>query len=190
MFGSCRAAGDWIILPDDGSFSADTHVATQNTGIARTGSMLLRRRRGYVNWGVNAGRRDAHRRDAVPLCRQPRGRLRAAAVPCPRPQLIRESVVRGRRGDAEISLFTIGRDSNSSATKRKRNCVSRVHRARREGENCTCSHTHGMHASTRSTVHNNLVIITSLKNFARYRDSLESKTSAYLFPRYACVPRM
>lgn len=36
-------------LPDDGSFSAVTHVAMQNTGIARAWSILLRRRRGYVN---------------------------------------------------------------------------------------------------------------------------------------------
>jgi len=30
--------------------------------------------------GVNAGRRDAYHRDAVPLCRQPSGRLRATSL--------------------------------------------------------------------------------------------------------------
>jgi len=43
----------FFFLPDDGSFSADAHVAMQNTRIARTWSILLRGRRGYVNWRVN-----------------------------------------------------------------------------------------------------------------------------------------
>lgn len=60
-------------LPDDGSFSAVTHVAMQNTGIARAWSILLRRRRGYVNWGVrvNGGRRDAYRSTLPPTTRAP-----------------------------------------------------------------------------------------------------------------------
>lgn len=170
---------DEIILPDDGSFSADTHVATQNTGIARTGSMLLRRRRGYVNWGVNSGRRDA-----VPLCRQPRGRLRATSVPCVRD--LRDSSSAASRGDApEILLFTIGRDSNASATKRKCNALKYVY-IRRKPYVCGC--TRKMHANAKSALHNELVI-TFLKKFRRYRNFLESKTSAYFFLRYAYVSR-
>lgn len=74
---SCRAK---ILghLPDDGSFSAVTHVAMQNTGIARAWSILLRRRRGYVNWGVNAGRRDAYRSTLPPSTRAPA----CCLVPC------------------------------------------------------------------------------------------------------------
>lgn len=48
--------GQVIDLPESGSFNADAHVAMQRTVIARTGSILLRGRRGYVNWLVYAGR--------------------------------------------------------------------------------------------------------------------------------------
>lgn len=41
--------GQVIDLPESGSFNADAHVAMQRTVIARTGSILLRGRRGYVN---------------------------------------------------------------------------------------------------------------------------------------------
>lgn len=48
--------GQVIDLPESGSFNADAHVAMQRTVIARTGSILLRGRRGYVNWLVCASR--------------------------------------------------------------------------------------------------------------------------------------
>lgn len=52
-------SGDVVDLPESGSFSADAHVAMQRTVIAKTGSILLRGRRGYVNWLVYDERPDA-----------------------------------------------------------------------------------------------------------------------------------
>jgi len=192
LFGSCRAvrgncasAGDarCIILPDDGSFSADTHVATQNTGIARTGSMLLRRRRGYVNWGVNAGRRDAYRRDAVPLCRQPRGRLRVASCRASvtyaarRPGCYEET----RRYLCLLSSTHSKRERDEAQT--RCNCVLRIYLFS-EGENCTC-----IYMGSIERKKHDLVIIF-FKNFGRYWDFLKSETSAYLFLRYTCILRI
>lgn len=159
LFGSCRAVREscasagvarWIILPDDGSFSADTHVATQNTGIARTGSMLLRRRRGYVNWGVKrrAPRRLPPRRGSAlpPTTRAPA----CCIVPCVRDLRGSSS---GLRRDAKISLFTIEHDSKRERDEAQTrcNCVLRIHLFG-EGENCTCSHIRGIHRNARSTI--------------------------------------
>lgn len=111
-----------VDLPDDGSFSADAHVAMQNTGIARTWSILLRRRRGYVNWRSKrrAPRRVPPRRGSAlpptkwaPACCILRSMRPATFTTRPR----------GRTGyQDEIYLFAIERDSNASAM--KRNAVS------------------------------------------------------------------
>lgn len=108
-----------VDLPDDGSFSADAHVAMQNTGIARTWSILLRRRRDYVNWRSKrrAPRRVPPRRgSALP----PTKRAPACCIAPYVPRLSRlvQEIEQATRNEIYTYLFAIERDSNANAINR------------------------------------------------------------------------
>jgi len=189
LFGSCRAVRGsrasggytrWIVLPDDGSFSADTHVATQNTGIARTGSMLLRRRRGYVNWGAKrrAPRRLPPRRgSALPP---------TTAGACVLPRSVRLRLTRFRSPRCTRRYLCFYQARFKARVRRSMNATFLAFRAYTclaKGRITSCE----IHANAGSTYITISLLLFFWKNFGRYQNFFES--NAILFLKCAWISR-